>query len=374
MLAKTCTGQSGVAMAFLLLATASCQGNQASPNHGDGASPQAPAVAIELAAFCAQAVPAYCDNLARCRPNQAMEPYADCLVHQGPTWCAELLSPKFLASIAAGRTRWSSTQASQCVQDLAAPACRTTKASTACSSLALFTGTVAAGGACTWIQLAPSECRRGYCQTTTPCSGTCTSLLADGATCTDESDCAGGLYCIDPATGRDRSGSTACTCTPRQRQGDACASAGPACDNGFGCVAGFCTVLRLGSGQPCKYNEECEGDLVCRPSGAGSACGPRSKSGDPCTNTEECEAGLTCRKDGRCGPYVHSPDDCASVNAGYGGGDCALGFICSLGSCEPRPTAGGSCGLLAQECFGKNLYCRSNGTRTEPQTICAGLR
>jgi hypothetical protein len=201
MLAKPRIHQPSVAMALVLLATASCQGNQARPNDGDAASPQAPTVSIELASFCAQAVPAYCDHLARCRPNQAMEPHADCLVRQGTTWCAELLSPKFLASVAAGRMRWNSFQASQCVQDMAAPACRTSKASTACSTRALFTGTVAAGGACTWILLAPSECRRGYCQTTTPCAGTCTSMLADGASCAYEADCAGGLYCIDPATG-----------------------------------------------------------------------------------------------------------------------------------------------------------------------------
>jgi hypothetical protein len=347
------------ALLALVLEVASCHGKQAPSSLADGSVEQGPVALIELADFCAKAVPAYCSHLARCRPQQANEPYGDCLAHQGPAWCAGLVLPKFVASVAAGRMRWDAVRAGTCVDNLAAASCRTLRASEACSPDDLFAGTVEPGGACLATVLGyRSECRRGYCKRTGPCVGTCTPLQTEGSTCTSIIDCAGGLYCIDPASGADCSQGGSCTCVPRLRGGDACLPTGPACDTGFTCVRGYCAEVLRGQGQPCRASRDCAGDLACLPTSGGDTCGPRGQKGDSCRNIEECAAGLTCRQDRLCGPFSTETEDCADGDSLHGGGDCALGYTCLTVRCAPRPTtAGQACGQRTQTCFGKNLYC-----------------
>jgi hypothetical protein len=340
---------------------ASCHSTPASYVSKDAGIAQA----VDIAEFCAQAVPAYCAHLARCRPEDAREPTNECLSHQGPAWCADIVTPARLASVQAGRMYWNPMQAGQCIDDLAAKACRTSRAHWQCSADNLMVGLVETGGTCVFeVFNFTSDCRRGYCHFTQPCAGTCSSLAGQGAACKSVLDCAGGLYCMDASTGADCSGASAgCTCQPALRRDDPCSSGAgaPACDPGLVCLGGRCVKQRLGEGQACKSHDDCEGDLACLAGASGLACGLRRGVDGDCDSIEDCSAGLTCRFDGRCGPYVMVDQiggDCKDPDNVKAGGDCGLGYTCTLIGCRKRQTAlGADCAWDNDYCLGRGLQC-----------------
>lgn len=378
-------------VAALALAMAGCPGGQADDSKGrrdggPGGSSAADAGAranpIDVDRFCAEAIPAYCSHLARCRPQDALESYDDCLVDQGPRWCAELLTVQRLASVKAGRMYWHAARAAQCIDDMNARACRTSKVRQ-CVPSKLLLGQVETGDACLFpASGGASECRRGYCRFSEPCTAACSSLLAQGATCTSLIDCAGGLYCIDNATNGDcgaSAGSGACTCQPRLRLDDPCSveAGAPACEVGLFCMAGHCARQPLAAGSPCKWAVDCEGDLACLADPSGATCAPRREAGGECRSIDDCAAGLTCLANGRCGPFVTTEQiggDCADPSDVDGGGDCGLGYTCALVGCMARQTSlGGSCPWSENDCYGKGLYCVRTGPNSATCQVAAQL-
>jgi hypothetical protein len=342
---------------------AGCHSSPPSYVSKDAGIPQA----VDIAEFCALAVPAYCAHLARCRPADAREPPNECLSHQGPDWCARIVTPGGLASVQAGRMYWYSIQAGQCIDDLAATACRTSRVYSQCSARNLIGGLVEAGGTCVFESSSSCDCRVGYCQSTQPCQGTCSQVLGQGEGCPGLFGCAGGLHCINPSTGADCGTSAGCTCQPALRWGDPCSSDtnAPPCDPGLVCLGGRCGQQRLGEGQTCKSHNDCEGDLACLAGPTGSICGLRRAAGGDCVSIEDCKAGLTCRFDGHCGPFVmveQFGEDCKEQDSLVGGGDCGLGYSCSTIGCRKRQTAfGADCGLDHLYCFGRDLQCLPGG-------------
>jgi len=314
---------------------------------------------IAFADFCAAAVPAYCRHLERCRPADAAEPYEDCLVHQGAAWCAAFEEADLAEGLTAGRLTWDAAEAGRCVADLAAPACRTEKASRRCTS-ELFSGAVEPGGACVSRDgvTAGPECRSGVCARSSACAGACAFGTGLGEPCDASYLCGDGRWCRGPSGGACEG--TGCTCEARPGEGAACPdpSREDVCARGLVCRAGAC-ARPGGPGTPCASALGCDGDLRC----TAGACAARAAAGAPCAFIDDCAAGLTCRADGRCGPFAAEDDPCAHPSDLHGGGDCGLGAHCFGGLCLARERSLLADCLGRNGCFGRDLYC----------TVVAGL-
>lgn len=347
-------------LAALALAVAACAKDPAPPAWSpEEVTPRA------MAGFCAEAVPAWCDHLARCRPEEAREPYQDCLVGQGAAWCEGLVSAGREAAAAAGRLEWVPILAGHCVQDLAAPTCRTVAAEQGCARV--FAGRVAPGQAC----LEEAECRLGGCTAAATCPATCAGRADVGEPCADHAACGAGLLCYRADRSDFCGGAAGCTCAPAAdpSAGAPCSEAPGAapCAAGQRCLAGRCEPVRAGPGEPCRGGRPCDGDLACL-ADEGDRCGPPRSGGERCLLIDECAAGLTCRQGGRCGPFVEGPATCRPF-AGAGG-DCALGWSCAPdGRCVRRPTsAGATCASRLElgapglaPCFGAGIACGLEG-------------
>lgn len=137
-----------------------------------------------------------------------------------------------------------------------------------------------------------------YCST----QGTCAALLAAGASCNDDEECAYGLFC----------NGTTCVDAPDRGQpcpDGMCGGIGDRCSDEGTCVA-------LGArGAPCSGGfafSECQRPLVCNestlqcsdPPAVGSACVFQCAEGAFCNDTNVCEAtkgnGAACTGDGEC--------------------------------------------------------------------------
>jgi hypothetical protein len=160
------------------------------------------------------------------------------------------------------------------------------------------------------------------CDTETRFPGECETPPLAGQPCA--SRCAPGLVCVttDFVSGR---------CEPTRRLGESCsgvfARQGSLCEDGLGCVGGF--------------------------------CGPLPRLDEPCAEDNRCEAGLVCLIDrvtflSRCRPPLPEGADCSSSVDG-----CADGLYCDFSSffssvCRAVPSEG-------QECTGtcgSGLDCR----------------
>lgn len=232
-----------------------------------------------------------------------------------------------------------------------------------------FTGTVAAGGACT----RNGQCQGdAYCKADTACPGACATREAEGATCSGDDSCQDGLKCMgspgkcrkpggsgascgagnpdcDITTiclGADAASKTAGVCKPMTeafsgKEGDTCKigdANGPLCQVGVSCVVDTTTPLAF---------------KCAAPSAAGAAC----KFGlpDACPVGQFC-SGLDITKadiDGTCTDVPGEGQPCAVT---VGSPSCAKGMVCDDGNvCRTPQRIGGAC-ANNKACYSE--YCK----------------
>jgi hypothetical protein len=199
-------------------------------------------------------------------------------------------------------------------------------------------GTVANGGNC----VADTECAGGVCHQpscgASCCLGTCGQASPTGGACDSDTDCASGDYCdTNPF-----STTTQNTCLPRGTQGQPCDYSG-GCQDGLTCDgagSGTC-VPYVKDGQACTtYGPDCENlDSFCDPESG--QCRPRLALGAACS----VPAGAFSRPDAGCvfyadcvgGTCVALPglgDPCTVPDGGFGSLVCRSGE-CTNGTCQP---------------------------------------
>ena len=199
----------------------------------------------------------------------------------------------------------------------------------------------------------------------------CTNRLANGATCTSDSQCASTDYCV---TGASRTCQTKVPfLTP-----NTCADSNDAqCDNGY-CNSSTCTPLIADGGQ-CDRNTQCSSGYChtsnnvctavpaaettcgtgkdgveicaasdfCRTSGNSKTCKARATSGANCNkNSLKCVANFYCHQ---------STNKCTAVSASEGHRcsadlNCADSQYCNGGVCADRLISGSTGCNLHNQC------------------------
>ena len=222
-----------------------------------------------------------------------------------------------------GRVHYDGTKVDACMSAIEKAGCEflVRRLSALCPDV--IKGSVELGGDCT----ISAECGKdAFCKTDAACPGTCTSLLAEGKSCTDDDECQDRLEC----------GSTSDACVAPGEEGDACG----------------------GSDDP-----PCAPWLLCRQGDSGGSCAQltdvfAAADGEACDATQQqfCNKGLTCALTGidtsqnpaepqwQCekptqGPDCHAayPEQCPE------GQYCELGAGSITGSCKPAPDEGQAC-------------------------------
>jgi hypothetical protein len=316
--------KSGRALASLSAAAwlFSCGGGSSSPASGGD---------IPLAELGPRVTTALCMYDVRCgvMPDQATCEAAE------PADTARLV-----ADVQAGRIVYDGAKAAQCLSAEASAICGFSDdaafAAEPCGEI--FTGTIAAGGACAY----DNECVSQTCTTAgncipgvTCCVGSCqpgVGQLASGAACqplSGASPCPQGSSCQADASG-------GATCRPLVAAGQPCANfgdcvAGAQCDK-TGTAPGTCVAFPT-EGQPCD-----PAGPPCSPAsefcdGATSKCAPRLGVGAACPAGQGCALYTTCDLTTmKCVAKGARGAACA----GTASSDCLGGLECLNGACAPR--------------------------------------
>lgn len=332
------------------------------------AGSDAPATAGDLMAdFCAPLAAQICDGAADCGcgalvPGGTLD--RDACVARWTTRCTDAWQP----FVTAGATV-DAAAAAACVDALAAgtPACAAPSGTVVFAVCAPFVvQPVAIGAACTAPYCAGGDgvCVGGTCQmrgasgatcedmfscaTGLVCDGgTCAALGAAGATCTGDVTCTPPLRCLGGTCGTLRAAGETCSATSECAIGLRCegtcvapgasCSGSDSCGNGSACGGLRSCTARLGAGETCAEDRDCEASLYCD-----GTCIARPSDGETCARGTVCAAGLGCDTDGgTCRPL---PTDGAACAFGEMGPICATGFACVDGStCGPLPTEGQMC-------------------------------
>lgn len=286
---------------------------------------------------------ARCEHLTRCGLF-ADEPSCNAYFRDIP-------ADSLAGAVAAGVVRYDGEQAQRCVDSIARQGCDASNLDgdvEPIDCLAMFSGTVAGGAACSINE----ECSSGTCNlpsecpSTGCCVGTCRPTQAPGKTgdgCGRATDCGEGLVC-----GRDLS------CHIPAGDGSACGS-NRECADGFGCVGqvaampGTCRALPH-LGQACPYRK-CAGENLRCDADSGT-CVALGLPGDPCPTSIECSPYLECdRVTHTCRTYPTLGMPCLAV--------CGGDAFCSVdelghGTCvAPRESSAPCDGYL--ECA--SYYC-----------------
>ena len=315
----------GLAGALVLATVVGCDG-------GGGAIPFSQFEPTALAAVCRLAVlcRAYPDQ-ATCMTAEQTEP------HYYDTLGQDIASGKVIYDGASGRACIDAINAlSSCSRNVLA----TAGVTPVCDKI--FTGTVAAGGACFFS----AECvgdgtclSTGSCSSDQCCAGTCqagTVTVQLGDNCLGGvATCAAGTVCLaDPTTGVE-------TCQNPVGAGGACTSSN-ACSVGLYCDLGSMTCKALlatgGVCDPSLNSQDCENDYD-RCDISTSLCTSPLDVGSTCANsTQSCVSYASC--DGTSGICVARPVVGAACSA-TSGPQC-LGGACDATSstCVLTPTAG----------------------------------
>ncbi|MFO0547346.1 MAG: hypothetical protein U0271_03100 [Polyangiaceae bacterium] len=155
-------------------------------------------------------------------------------------------------------------------------------------------------------------------------AGSCVALSANGASCSDTTECALGLVCD-------------ATCSPAPP---------PPCSDDASCGnLGFCGHLstcnaKVGASAACVSTDDCQSGLGC--DDATKTCVALPQTGEPCFAGTTCAPGLACEMDfGNCGPIPGQGEPC-----GFGPNGpsvCDTGLGCLEGTCGPLPLEGEAC-------------------------------
>ncbi len=227
----------------------------------------------------------------------------------------------------------------------------------------IFTGLVAANGACTRSnECAPTH----YCDSTpSVCPGRCLPRKTAGADAGANEECQSGYYVYDGK------------CRLYALTGLSCAPIAPSTQlqeclpNVAFCNGSACLTLQADGGTctgdtQCAFPLRCGGNRCVAPGGAGDTCGygifPMTPA-VPCRFDLACSEGLfggVCRALGVDGQRCFSPFECAGTRQcpGVFFGAEDGGFRIDAGTCQPPSAPGAPCNANESFCDVGTAYCR----------------
>lgn len=243
-----------------------------------------------------------------------------------------------VAAVKAGKIIYHGDKAAQCI-DLIGGTCDRTDVlgnrtnGEVCDEV--YDGTVAADGACALNEECISQvCTKGSCGTNTCCMGTCTGGTKPmrggaGATCADDTDCAGSFcdtttlqctaYLADGATCNSSSQcqSAVCsqTCLPLVADGATCTTTAQCKDIADSCNSQHVCSRGAARGAACASSSDCAAIDHCDST---MHCAARPVRGDACTTSFDClddsycDATMHCAAPLANGATCETSSDCAS--------------------------------------------------------------
>ena len=238
--------------------------------------------------------------------------------------------------VTAGKVIYDADAAARCIDGYASEGCTISDSDAAATQMhteacrAVFTGTVADGGAClSGVECASQSCAVASCNAATCCVGACQAQIAAGG------DCSGsGAVCVDGTL--CRSGGNTATCVAPIAAGQPCAHSNvDVCAIGTTCITDSATGTSScgtapAEGQPCP-DGICDADA--------DSCDPATK-----TCVRKVAVGGTCTSSTGCVPYaacdLTSSTCVAMALAGAScvqDADCLVGLSCGNGICTSHP-------------------------------------
>ncbi len=265
--------------------------------------------------FRDQLVARWCDRAVRCGLIGASERASCVLPAATPALMMSALDIQ--GSIDAGRVRWNSDSAQDCLDTLSGSTCDpgALDLRLALHCHGYVTALVPPRGAC----YGPGECGGGVCTLGASCPGSCQVYPAVGAPCTP-GDCDPSVeYCGAPDGGTPK-------CALQKHSGDDCGGDGE-CSFGLLCIAAKCSApTRTGRNQPCGAGLPiCDDGLFCNAAGT---CAPLQGSNQPC-EPNGCAMGYVCLG-GACQGWLDAGKSCA---AGASPTGCPASQTCTAGAC-----------------------------------------
>ena len=240
--------------------------------------------------------------------------------------------------VTTGKVIYDAEAASRCIDGYASEGCTISVLDPAAEQMhteacrAVFTGTVANGGAClSGADCVSQSCGVAACDTATCCAGTCQPQVAAGG------DCSGnGAVCVDGTVCRIDVNNNNETC-----------------------------LTLIAAGQPCAHTntDVCAIGTICLtdPATGASSCGPAPAEGQPCpdgtcdADVDTCDAisktcvrrvavGGVCTSSTACVPYATcdlTTSTCVALALAGAScvqdADCLGGLACDNGICTSHP-------------------------------------
>ena len=301
--------------------------------------------------FRTQLVDASCHWAKRCgyvgARDRAACPVEDLLLifHDAPSNRAVPGAIDVPASIDAGRMRYDSVHAQDCLDAIAGAPCDVPHAvrQRGLSCNAVIGANTETDRPC-WGDL---ECTGGICVREPGCAGTCGNFASPGASCLDATDAVLSLRC-DPTVGycAPASPGEATTCQRKKGEGQPC-SENRECLFGWTCRKGTCvTPIELGEGEACGGEDPCTDGSYCEPTSL--LCAKQHKRGEACTDRFACMDGLAC-----LGLVAIDPMGMPTpvTTPGVCGDWLDVGMACTALGGDPEPSITG-CPSLSQTCTG----------------------
>ncbi|MBK7864630.1 MAG: hypothetical protein IPJ65_39710 [Archangiaceae bacterium] len=281
-----------------------------------------------------------CDYLARCGLiDDSADGRRDCLAWLTETWCGPMRWP---AHVAAGALVYDSRAGQECADAWAARACEDYESlPVACNRLTAPNVPPQRSGCFdNYLECVESLVCRGAA-----CPRTCLPLGMAGDVCLSDSDCRALLYC--------KRGAPVSTCTNLGSVNAVCSKDDP-CTPGLSCAGGRC-IQPPPIGQPCAASGVCDVSAWCSPADGG-VCALRETSGSSCSDDAQCASGFICQL-GSCQPRVLAlvGTDCSDKQTCPGGTLCINATATTLGLCGSPLDAGVAC-IASDDCK-KHLSC-----------------
>jgi hypothetical protein len=276
-------------------------------------------------AAASEAVKALCAKIASCSNYLLQTTYGDTAA------CETRLKSVVLSDMRAQGTSLTPSQISDCAKQIPAATCAdfpTRNWGEACKSKpgALADGAVCGDGA---------QCKGRRCSNTTGAAcGTCSTIGAAGAACTENDDCENGLTCAGGV------------CAASGKTGDACDAKKP-CQFGLVCKNAACATPTA-LGQACVAQNECDGV-------AGQWCNPQS---------QVCEAVKLAKSSEACGYKDNVLTLCIAGTCD--GMDLAQGKL--TGTCKAFAPDGATCSATTP--CATNARCVNGTCKIEDSAAC----
>ncbi len=266
------------------------------------------------------------------------------------------------ASIEAGRMRYDSVHAQECLDAISGAPCDDVHArrtrELACN--AVVGANTETDSPC-WTDI---ECTGGICVHQPGCAGSCGNYASPGAPCVDSEDAVLAMRC-DPTVGYCGPANIGDppTCQRKKGEGQACLE-NRECLFGWTCRTGTCVEpIEVGEGEACGGIDPCGDGLYCEPSTL--RCATQHKRTEPCSSRVGCDDGLAC-----LGLVAVDPMGVptAAQTAGVCGDWLDVGMACTSRGGDPEPSITG-CPSLSQRC--DRGVCASHLTVAGPGDSCA---